>query len=119
MKILASLETEDWNKQREFAAPFGIDLGTAGATASEPWFTAYFKSGRDNTIEGQQADIVLLETDIAGNPHSLILDLTREEARKLRNKCNLINELRERMDDATQLSDFATGELETYINENC
>src|SRR5207249_2549467 len=73
MKMLASLISEDWQKVRDFADPFGIHLGTMGATASEEWFAAYFKSGRDNSVEKQEADTVLLETDISGVRHNLRL----------------------------------------------
>lgn len=118
MKILGTLVSEDWEKQRKFAEPFGILLGQMGATASEPWFTAYFKSGRDNTVENQQADIVLLETEIVGTHHNLILELSKEEAQQLRAKCDRLNRLREAMDEETQLGDFATGELTDYINKN-
>jgi len=50
MKILASLVSEDWQKVRDFANPFGIHLNTMGASAAEEWFGAYFKSGRNNSL---------------------------------------------------------------------
>lgn len=118
MKILASMKGDNWAAQREFARPFGIDLGSQGAVAAEAYFTVYFKSGRDTDINDQQADIVLLETNIIGDHHNLILELTRGEAVVLRAKANRINKIREEMDEATQLDDFAEGDLIKYINEN-
>jgi hypothetical protein len=57
-----------------------------GATASEQWFTVFFKSGRDNTVESQDADVVLLEARIVGVEHNLLLELTKPEAQQLRAK---------------------------------
>ena len=118
MKMLATLVSEDWAAINDFSAPFEIELGTIGATASEKWFTVFFKSGRDNTIERQEADVVLLETDIAGVQHNLILELTKPEAQQLRAKCEKINELRERLDQGQSVADFAQGEVAAYINAN-
>ena len=118
MNILATLVSEDWNEIRRFADPFGIDLGTMGATAAEEWFTVNFQSGRDNTHEHQGSDIVLLETSISGVQHNLILELTKPEAQDLRAKCDKINKLREQLDQEQSLADFAVDSVAAYIHSN-
>src|SRR5580700_5119604 len=118
MTILASLISEDWAAINRFATPFGISLGTMGATASEQWFTVVFKGGRDNTIDSQDADVVLLETNIVGVQHNLILELTKPEAQQLRVKCAKLRKLREQLDEEQSLADFAQGEVAAYIDKN-
>jgi hypothetical protein len=118
MNILATLVSEDWHAIREVADPFGLNLGTMGAAAAEEWFTVYFKSGRDNTVEDQGADVVLLETSISGVQHNLILELTKREAQELRAKCDRINRLRDQLDEEQNLADFAADGVADYIHRN-
>jgi len=118
MNLLATLVSENWNAIRELANPFGINLRTMGAAASEEWFTVYFKGGRDNTVENQVPDVVLLETSISGVQHNLILELTKQEAQTLRAKCDQINKLREQLDAEQSLADFATNDVAAYIQRN-